>query len=81
MKTWFSFSHSDVFNYWSDVMKKRKPHKKQLDLFFNDPESMQWEDLSGADRKDIQYLLAQLLLSFFSHNELESQESRHAIEN
>lgn len=62
-------------------MKKRKPYKKQLDLFFNDPESMQWDDLSGADRKDIQYLLAQFLLSFFSHNELESQEYRHAIEN
>jgi len=62
-------------------MKKRKPPKKQLDLFSGNPESMQWHDLSETNRQNLQPLLAQLIMSLFSQHHLKIRESHHAIEN
>lgn len=64
-------------------MEKRKHKNKQVDLFAQDPQRMQWEDLAKNERYQIQCLLEQLVFSLFSHLiKLQNQkEHSHAAEN
>jgi hypothetical protein len=57
-------------------MDKRKPARKQISLFSQDPKGIQWEKFPKITRQNTQRFLAQLILSVFSHNQL-SQKKEH----
>lgn len=57
-------------------MDRKKPSRKQQDLFWHNPENMQWENLPETNRQDTKLLLSQLL--FYQHQL--TRENHHAVE-
>lgn len=49
-------------------MENKNQSRKQVDLFAQDGDRMQWQQLAENDRHQTQHLLAQLLVKLVAHH-------------
>ena len=64
-------------------MENRNPFRKQSDLFAQDGDQMQWQQLPENARRQTQQLFAQLLVKLVAHDLTGThlKENVHAAEN